>query len=1274
MEASGEGSRTSTLPRCPTLRLRSRGTDASNENMLQGQNLFKQDVVQATGEVLRCRSQQQVLTHSLHHIQHVPSDSPVRFMVHCEAAAAFVSLHTDNTVCLYKADGSKQTPSVRLPFMGLTPTKITSRFVGWGPGAVLTLLDKEFNPVDTAHDALDICVCQPAEHSAELVTAGAGNVCVWSVRLVRCKVKIQEGLERHAFTHMVLAPPRSDRPHTAFAACGRAVAVVDLDEGKLLGCRKDLCSGDISAMVYCSQLDCLITASNELSIRVWGPDWELRRAFVGHTGTVTSLFYCAELNVLLSASVDCTIRWWNVEKGTVARCVSAERPSLCVGGTREGDIFFSVSQHGVDFWSIRNPYSLHCRLQREDGAPLRQILVPPVRAPYPARVLCVSGGGDVALVSAKTGAVVTSLKAQQRILCADYCLHREILLLLTDAGDVLRGNALTNPVTLMQAWRGRGQGPWQQGECVTKDGAQHLPAPGPACCLVLYSYVTEPQGALEEWRSLQDRRGCSHRDKAADDAKNRFLIILGQNGGCVSVLNLGDGKVLCRTPAHGGQRVTSVQVYPEAGCLLSTGKDKTLVVWRVTPFVQECLSQQLSLQCGQAQVYAAALGPQLALTFQEQNTGIYSLMHFDLLSQSQADQSLREGHLDHCTGFPAGLCACPDLEVFVSSSLDGTVCIWDKDNHLIRILQLDATPEHLAYGGSGGELFLGIAGDLYRMNCAQFLPHKYQQMLLYTYYEEPLPDLPIIESEAQGSKRKTYQATERREAESSAITRDQSLTDVRRQQEHESTASLNSDLCSLLRGTVKRKKAKPPSTKQTRKEAFDGYMKILYGWSYDVQIDMDYKLDPEILSSDVTKPCNLPPPEEDAYPEPEVSDPLNAEKEKNKKALQASWRPKTLMDVKPWPVRTTVQHEPAAVEKEDELPEMASPEKQPEPPQTPRGIETLTAPPPREPSPQVPAFLQQFADAAWFRDMYPDKKSIPSILTPDEFSLKLLACLKTCGAASRVKVLAALQALHSQDLLKNTDKLYQGLVGLVPKCATTHMSPLDQTVIVEMLNLLLGLKSAQSDLVKLLLTLLAYKDLGLQETLLHMLAALGVDEAEQWLWPELQDWSSELQHQPEMWTSLRDRADSWLEQWISTYKEYNRHMYLTSTAKWKPLTFSTVDVLNYFCSVQREECRKARYAGPDGQDNTVLLPRYDCSQPILRLGETYSMARVRRPPGIILPPLRNRPVLMDFPNFISLPMTRVTLRPFHVYSDKDWLKDLPRRYFVPHQSFVEYYR
>lgn len=64
---------------------------------------------------------------------------------------------------------------------------------------------------------------------------------------------------------------------------------------------------------------------------------------------------------------------------------------------------------------------------------------------------------------------------------------------------------------------------------------------------------------------------------------------------------------------------------------------------------------------------------------------------------------------------------------------------------------------------------------------------------------------------------------------------------------------------------------------------------------------------------------------------------------------------------------------------------------------------------------------------------------IPSTLSPEDFSLQLLGCLNTCSAPSKMKILAALQALHSQGLLENTDKLYQGLSDLVYKFVRPHM-------------------------------------------------------------------------------------------------------------------------------------------------------------------------------------------------------------------------------------------
>ena len=162
-------------------------------------------------------------------------------MIYSEAAVAFIGLHSNSAVSLYKTNGHKQNLLESFPFMGLTATEIPGCLVGWGPGPVLTFLDSDLCPLDVAEDALDIRVCEAAQHSSELVTAGFGNVCVWSVLLMRCKVKIQDGLLQHsAFTHMALAPPRPGKPHRAFVAHRNFLTVVDLDVGKVLEHKKDL--------------------------------------------------------------------------------------------------------------------------------------------------------------------------------------------------------------------------------------------------------------------------------------------------------------------------------------------------------------------------------------------------------------------------------------------------------------------------------------------------------------------------------------------------------------------------------------------------------------------------------------------------------------------------------------------------------------------------------------------------------------------------------------------------------------------------------------------------------------------------------------------------------------------------------------------------------------------------------------------------------------------------------------------------------------------------
>lgn len=44
------------------------------------------------------------------------------------------------------------------------------------------------------------------------------------------------------------------------------------------------CLSEITAVAYCPLQDVAVTAAKDVTMRVWGSNWELLTTFVGHTG------------------------------------------------------------------------------------------------------------------------------------------------------------------------------------------------------------------------------------------------------------------------------------------------------------------------------------------------------------------------------------------------------------------------------------------------------------------------------------------------------------------------------------------------------------------------------------------------------------------------------------------------------------------------------------------------------------------------------------------------------------------------------------------------------------------------------------------------------------------------------------------------------------------------------------------------------------------------------------------------------------------------------
>ncbi|XP_072543688.1 uncharacterized protein [Salminus brasiliensis] len=731
----------------------------------------------------------------------------------------------------------------------------------------------------------------------------------------------------------------------------------------------------------------------------------------------------------------------------------------------------------------------------------------------------------------------------------------------------------------------------------------------------------------------------------------------------------------------------------------------------------------MSVFCAHTPVSVALLDSLLTIGLQQPQSATYSLVQYDLNTHTRTDHPPQHDHSSTITG----LSVCRKLRVFASCSQDGTVRIWDEENRLVRVLELNAEPECVEFNGDRGELLLGIRGDLYRIHCTHTLPQYFQLRLLYDEdLSDPEPDpLFLCSSTCKLRSDNEVDCPEKQEE-----TKDSEL---------ECLLVRNRDLLSLQSGETLCKK-KPTSTPQTRREAFTQYLQLLYNQPEHIHIPDDDPFDLHAALFPIKPPEQHPltPPtlREGFFPNRSLVkklDETHAQENRLDPRPQAppGFIPNSVLvgqlwpgvmvenavPTKPWKPRDDLGHKTEENQTEEEQFcvfeevkefDMGSPvhtvETPPSPPPpppkekikyVPKPLKPLppikrTPPPPtptptppsppkpatppahRTPSPQLPLFLQQFLEEPWFHSMYPDLRCIPGSLSPAEFCGQLLDLLKSCSVDQKLCVLRAIITLHRETPQKNTPLITHGLLTSLHTCLHKDMSDEEVRFVEELLKFLVCVNPHSYELTVELLSLLADQDLRLQGQAVCMLQVLGVDDAQQWLPPQLESWDSEARKRPNPQDSLRETASQWLNSWTDQYKVHKR---LPQSSRGKSVV-SPAEVLRYYCWLQREGQVQPKKTLPEGRRDTVLLdPQAYRWRAVQRLGETYSMSRKREPQRLWLPPLPSRPLLMGFTRVLHLPLPQITLSPYPFSLDSHCLKQRsPQRYFLIERSYVSYYR
>ncbi|KAM9198549.1 WD repeat-containing protein 97 [Dugong dugon] len=779
------------------------------------------------------------LTHGLEPLRRLDMAAGVRSVAQDPLGGRLVVLDGAGSLHLHGEDGwAREKLRAPVEITGLVAMTgqlgNVGRFVGWGPsglailGPDLSLLWQSKPEVGRAGSLEPTC-CLPVPDSGLLVVAQAdGGLELW---------KFRSGGRRLVPRGPLLQPPRSVagaltrlalggappyRLPRCCAAYGSAVLTLDLRSWALVDVRRDLHKTTISDLAYCEEVKAMVTASRDSTVKVWEADWQIRTVFVGHTGPVTALAVLPNTALVLSASQDGTLRTWDLQAvaqvGEVAlsswgRDVPLGRVSSLLAPASPGWPVLLLSAGGVELWRVRELYSQLAQLP----APVLHLQVAPAlpahpHPPLPARLVCACADGSVCLVSAITGRTVSALLLGPEDCAAAvaYCLPREALWLLTRAGHLVQANAARCPMRVLHRVR-----------------PPPAPAPRP-CCLHLYSHLTDPGSARESWEVVREHGGELHRSDTAWALKdkNRYLPVVGHTDGALSVLEWRSSRTVFHTEAHSPGPVTAIA--STWNSVVSSGGDLTVKMWRVFPYAEESLSLLRTISCCHPVVALCVLGKRVTVGFEDPATATYGLVQLNLDDHSRCDHRPQDDPTDHITG----LCCCPTLKLYASSSLDCTIRIWTAENRLLRLLQLNGAPQALTFCSNSGDLVLALGSRLCLVPHRLYLPTSYLVKKLFRKAPEVVddPPLPLTSQESLTSAQLQRLANLHKSGLVCHPSAEDNISaaSVEGGEDFEALAARDRDLRRLRLGLVA-PAARPPCSLQQRQEAFDNYLRLIYG-------------------------------------------------------------------------------------------------------------------------------------------------------------------------------------------------------------------------------------------------------------------------------------------------------------------------------------------------------------------------------------------------------------------------------------------------------------
>ncbi|KAJ3302755.1 WD repeat-containing protein 87 [Kappamyces sp. JEL0829] len=536
---------------------------------------------------------------------------------------------------------------------------------------------------------------------------------------------IREGLtETDWISHLAVDRKRK----LIFASHDSNVSIYDYS-GKRMQLLDGLHSRSISALCVWEEQDYLVTGSNDSTIKIWNSTKNLLYELKDHYQEITGLCMVGlgsdgKSKFLLSCSKDANVRMWSLEDGLCLNRINTLSEVNGIKWMRHGK-FCTISNNKISVWelsrffstffTIAAPLSKLKRIQLEQG---------------PARILALGSTGSIALVSPRTGeklVVGDPFVAETGVKDGVYdpfqgrtCpLTRGIIYALVETGDIAVYDAAFSPCTTIGRWKSNNY----------------------------LDRVTCFAGLPIQPKKMQPMQ-------YGHSKLHYFMLLCGTNSGQIVMVDPYDqGRQTFVLQAH-ASNILALQINKEGTFLSTAGNDAFVKIWRISYAEVEkikALKMAKSLS-GRDVTIRLDLVAMIPTTTSPDYVSMDSQADFvasvsksktvGMYNRRGEDYAMLAGHPsdDDHTGTLTAISFNETLSFLATSSVDGTVKIWDtKNNLLVRELQFNEPLDAVEFANARGDLLVSLAAQVVLVRFQDYLPdHHLEKIISMDWADDPL--------------------------------------------------------------------------------------------------------------------------------------------------------------------------------------------------------------------------------------------------------------------------------------------------------------------------------------------------------------------------------------------------------------------------------------------------------------------------------------------------------------------------------------------------------